>query len=450
MLKLLFFLCITYSTATVVPLTETNFDDTLKKSDYVLVKFFAPWCGHCKTMAEDYIKLSDAVSDSVVIAEVDATVESELAKRNGVSGYPTLKWFVHGEEKDYSGGRDLDSMRDFIDKATGDWALPIDSQAAFDDLLATTEDALVLANVDEESARKLAASFPRLTFAVCTGAGKKISRVGTYRLYHNFDGITKYAEIDETEENVEETIKRYSIPLLNTLGSKSMDRAFDYSRFHLVVFYEEGGFDSVATVLEPVADEYSPDYIFVTVPSTDEKVTNLFGVDTFPTAVLVDLRGKMKRYPMDSEMTGENIITHLEKFAAGKIEATLKTQPIPVQENGKAYVLVGDTFHTATKGKDTFVKFYAPWCGHCKRLSPTWNELADSYKYDENVMVAKYDATANENEGVDIRGYPSLKFYKAGSDEAIDYQGKRDLESFQVFINEHRATSGAPTGHSEL
>ena len=79
-----------------------------------------------------------------------------------------------------------------------------------------------------------------------------------------------------------------------------------------------------------------------------------------------------------------------------------------------------------------FIEFYAPWCGHCKKLQPEWEQLAK--RISKDVKVAKVDATAETRLGsrFGIKGYPSIKFFPAGkkSDSSvIDYSGSRDTDS---------------------
>merc|ERR1739848_528609 len=92
-------------------------------------------------------------------------------------------------------------------------------------------------------------------------------------------------------------------------------------------------------------------------------------------------------------------------------------------------VIVGSTFakfvNTHRKRKDVFVNFYAPWCGHCKRLQPIWKDLALKMKTnDHKVVIAKFDATANEFPGISIRGSPTMLLFTSlntqQSDEEMD------------------------------
>jgi protein disulfide-isomerase A1 len=75
----------------------------------------------------------------------------------------------------------------------------------------------------------------------------------------------------------------------------------------------------------------------------------------------------------------------------------LKSDPIPETNNEPVKVLVGKNFKSMVldSEKEVLVKFYAPWCGHCKNLAPHYDEAAKRLLVNENILLAKIDSTGN-------------------------------------------------------
>ncbi|MGH0117502.1 UNVERIFIED_CONTAM: hypothetical protein FKN15_038022 [Acipenser sinensis] len=103
-------------------LTNDNFDEVVNEADIILVEFYAPWCGHCKQLAPEYEKAAKELSrrtPPIPLAKVDATVESEVATRFEVSGYPTLKIFRKGKAFEYKGPREKHGIVDYMIEQAG-------------------------------------------------------------------------------------------------------------------------------------------------------------------------------------------------------------------------------------------------------------------------------------------------------------------------------------------
>ncbi|KAK3164319.1 hypothetical protein QOZ80_1AG0015970 [Eleusine coracana subsp. coracana] len=110
--------------SSVVVLTPETFDTVvLDESKDVLVEFYAPWCGHCKSLAPIYEKVASVfkLDEGVVIANLDADKYRDLAEKYGVTGFPTLKFFPKGNKagEEYDGGRDLGDFVKFINDKCG-------------------------------------------------------------------------------------------------------------------------------------------------------------------------------------------------------------------------------------------------------------------------------------------------------------------------------------------
>lgn len=105
----------------VVTVVGRNFDEIINdKTKDVLIEFYAPWCGHCKSLAPKYEELAQKLKGetSLVIAKIDATA-NDIPPSFGVQGFPTL-FFVPAGAKDapkkYEGGREVEDFVKYLAK----------------------------------------------------------------------------------------------------------------------------------------------------------------------------------------------------------------------------------------------------------------------------------------------------------------------------------------------
>ena len=89
----------------------------------------SPRCGHCKDLAPTYESVASifAPESDCIVAKLDATAEPEPAKRYGITGYPTIKFFPKGENKEpieYNYGRNEEGFVKFLNEKCGTRRVP--------------------------------------------------------------------------------------------------------------------------------------------------------------------------------------------------------------------------------------------------------------------------------------------------------------------------------------
>jgi len=174
----------------------------------------------------------------------------------------------------------------------------------------------------------------------------------------------------------------------------------------------------------------------------ETKLAEYIGItaNDLPTVRIADTRNDLLKYNMQGEVNESNILKFIDEWESGKLSATFKSEEVPEKQEGDVVVVVGNSFNQVVldDSKDVLVEFYAPWCGHCKKLTPIYDELAKKLSHNKSLGIAKVDATANEIEGVSIKGFPTIKFWPGGKKSSpMDYDGDRTVEGFMIWLEKH-------------
>ena len=81
-----------------ISLQQQDFNDTITDNKFVLIDFYADWCGPCQVLLPTVEKLASEYSDSIAIKKVNVDANRELAASFGVRSIPTLVYLFKGKE----------------------------------------------------------------------------------------------------------------------------------------------------------------------------------------------------------------------------------------------------------------------------------------------------------------------------------------------------------------
>jgi len=441
----------------VLVLTEANFQEAIDGNEFLLVEFYAPWCGHCKALAPEYAKAAGVLAEKespIKLGKVDATEESKLAEKFDVRGYPTLKFFKNGKDIEYNGGRTADTIVTWLEKKTGPAAKTLENIEDAKAFIEANDIAVIgffkdLESADAKAFLGAAGNMDDYPFAISSEAGVleeyKVEGSGIV-LFKNFDEGRNDFEGEVTEEAVASFVSGNALPLVVEFNQETAQKIFSGEiKSHLLLFVSASAEDYSAKVeiAKAIAKDHKGEMLFVTINTDEEdhkRIMEFFGLEEseLPSMRIIKLEEDMSKFkPESTELSEDNIRAFVKQYLAGELKPHLMSEEVPEDwDKEPVKVLVGKNFDEVAKNveKDVLVEFYAPWCGHCKQLAPTWDKLGEKFKDSETVVIAKMDSTANELEDVKVQGFPTIKLFKKGDNKVIDYNGERTLDGLVKFI----------------
>ena len=266
-------------------------------------------------------------------------------------------------------------------------------------------------------------------------------------LYKSFDeGKNVFSDKFE-EQAILDFAQVASTPLIGEVGPETYS-GYMSAGIPLAYIFAETPEErtELGNAVRPIAEKYKGKINFATIDAKafGAHAGNLnLKTDKFPSFAIQDV-AKNQKFPYDqeAEITHDLIAKFVGDFDAGKIEPSIKSEPIPETQEGPVTVVVAHSYKDIVLDdtKDVLIEFYAPWCGHCKALAPKYDDLAAQYadsEFKDKVVIAKVDATQNDVPD-EIQGFPTIKMYPAGGkDSPVTYQGSRTVEDLITFIKDN-------------
>ncbi|KAK4490065.1 hypothetical protein RD792_000719 [Penstemon davidsonii] len=242
----------------VLELDDSNFDAAIANFDYMLVDFYAPWCGHCKRLAPELDKAAPILAGlkkPIIVAKVDADKYRKLASKHDIDGYPTLKIFMHGVSTEYYGPRKSDLLVRYLTKFVAPDVVTLSSDSAIKDFIdsaGTNFPIFIGFGLNESMIANLGVKYKKKAwFSVAMDFSEDIMTL------YDFDKVPALAAIHPVyneqsifygpfeEKFIEDYIKQSLLPLILPISEDSLKSLKDDQR------------KVVLTIMDDEADEKS-------------------------------------------------------------------------------------------------------------------------------------------------------------------------------------------------
>ncbi|KAF5611908.1 disulfate isomerase [Fusarium subglutinans] len=463
-------------THSVSDLGEDDFFDLVHSDNFALVLFVTPGCVKCDEITTQFEQASDQ-SPKANLVRVDCSTNGKVCDDVGVLHVPEVRLSRgRGRLTVYRGDLDPSAydnplslnkfstkhlvysrLLSFIERQHGPAVMEL-TDANYHEFL-STDYVSIVAFIDDQD-KNLVELYSQVaeqlrgeySFAISHNSSRAndegVARPGIL-LLSTFDERRSSYEGPFDHDTLQLFIRKYGTPLIGELHPE-VYASFAKTNLPLaqILVASPTERDHLVDLLYPLARRLSSVLTFVTVDLNryPQRAALLNLADGTKLGFAIENVTSTEKFPLKARsVNAESITDFVQDFVAGKLKPEVRSQPIPVEQQGLCVELVGHTFRETAfdETRDVLVEFYTPWCDYCLESHDVLEELAEHYRdvgLSDKISVAKIDVSNNDVPEL-ITGYPTLKLYPAGGHPPVTFQGNYHepipLATLISFIHDH-------------
>uniref|UniRef100_A0A3Q1HZN7 Thioredoxin domain-containing protein n=1 Tax=Anabas testudineus TaxID=64144 RepID=A0A3Q1HZN7_ANATE len=418
----------------VLQLEKSNFNRALRKHKQLLVHFYTPLSGDGDRVTAAFEGAAAELKGSEVkLAVVDVTKEKDLAKQLSATGPPTVRLYLSGDKHNpvpcpvpHSSASILTWLKRRAGSAA-DLVADLSQSEASEELTVVG----FFKELDHEYVQVFyaaATDLPDVNFAV-TQNNEVISKYG---LTHDVVLLLKKTKLIQAYKMMPQTSKEELItfitvyqmePVTEYTGKTASQILSTPVLNHALLFVNKSSadFKEIYSSFKRAAEEFRLKILFVMV-NVDEtrngRLLEYFRVRDFeaPLIRLVNLTNHFTYHLPSDSLDEETVKKFCQSYLDGKAKPKMQSEPIPEGWDKKPVKeLVGATLEKVVfnPNNTVFVLFYLPYSQESRALFTLWEELAEAFEEQENVVIARIDASANDINMSMQGSYPSLGLFPA-------------------------------------
>lgn len=270
---------------------------------------------------------------------------------------------------------------------------------------------------------------------------------GIYMLKKFDEGMVKFTGDENKVGELLKWVHTESTPLMAEIGPDNYSKYMSAGLPMAYLFYDK---DDMRKEFGPIVEEAVRPFkgkinaVYIDAVRFEKHAESLSLPKKWPGLVIRNVEGELN-FPFAGKLNQKEVSKFFEDYVAGKLEPTYRSEEIPAKDDGPVKTVVFKNFEKIVMDpkKDVLLELYAPWCGACKRIAPTYEKLAKAYEgVSDKVVIAKMDGTVNDlpkNAGVKLTKFPTFVLFKAGDKkEPIEFEELSDnVQPFADFIAKH-------------